>query len=807
VRFTIERLRTLVLVAGGVLLAALVAFLVIGKWKHPFNSHDLPKRLGVNIQQEANGFTHAEFRSGKAIFRINASKLEQLKNGHVRLHSVEIELYGAQGSGVDRIVGDEFEYDQQAGIAQAVGPVSITLTRATDTPAVVSGTAKEKVLGDMPKTGPIAAAMANTEHGAVHVRTSGLLFDQKKGIVRTASRVDFDMAQGTGSAVGAVYDSQAGELTLDHAVSMQTHRGDETVTFTAQHATFARDDHTCQLTDAAVAYRNGEARATEAKITFHEDGSAEQLNATKGFVLTTTTGGQLTAPTATLLFAAQNQPSKGNLLGGVSIDAVANGRSSHGTAPAADLIFGKGGVLQLAHMVGGVQMTSDETAGPVQTHRKWVSPTADLAFRSAEHGQLSLASIHGIGGVTVTSETIRGGIKTPARFVADDVTGTFGADSALTAMTGSGHATMEQITQQGARQTTSGDRLEAHFSGGAKVDAHGHAAAQVESATVTGHVVLVQQPSAKSSGSAQQALRATAGRAVYEGTGEWLHLTASPRVDSGGVQISADRLDVSQDSGDAFAHGNVKATWLGDTQRAGNRAQIFGGQGPAHVVAAEAQLHQATGEASFQGQARLWQQANSIWAPTIVLDRTRQTLTAHSGSAADPVRVVLVSAALSVHDKAKPASSPSVVRLRGGDLKYSDAERKAFMRGNAAVFVVAETAGAVTRSDEVDVMLVPAGTHAAGDTSSTQVDRITARGHVTIESQSRHGWGQQLVYTNENGTYKLTGSPGAPPRLIDPQRGSITGEALIFNSRDDSVIVDGGGRETTTETTVPKRRP
>jgi hypothetical protein len=30
----------------------------------------------------------------------------------------------------------------------------------------------------------------------------------------------------------------------------------------------------------------------------------------------------------------------------------------------------------------------------------------------------------------------------------------------------------------------------------------------------------------------------------------------------------------------------------------------------------------------------------------------------------------------------------------------------------------------------------------------------------------------------------------------------VTGEALIFHSRDDSVSIEGGGRETTTETTV-----
>ena len=135
--------------------------------------------------------------------------------------------------------------------------------------------------------------------------------------------------------------------------------------------------------------------------------------------------------------------------------------------------------------------------------------------------------------------------------------------------------------------------------------------------------------------------------------GEWLHLTGSPRVEDGGLQLTADKVDVSQASGDAFAHGNVKATWFGPSanDRTSHRAialrqtAALGGEGPAHAIAAEAQLHQATGEATFRGHARLWQQANSIAAPLIVLDRTRQTLVARTTNPAEPVRVVLLSAA------------------------------------------------------------------------------------------------------------------------------------------------------------------
>jgi len=317
-------------------------------------------------------------------------------------------------------------------------------------------------------------------------------------------------------------------------------------------------------------------------------------------------------------------------------------------------------------------------------------------------------------------------------------------------------------------------------------------------------------------------MRATAGRADYEGGGERVHLTESPRVDDGGLELSANQVDVAQASGDAFAHGNVKATWLDQPpERAGPPAaapgarpagtsMALGGKGPAHVVSSEATMHQATGEATFRGNARLWQEANSVAAPVIVLNQQKQTLVAASTDAREPVHVVLLSASDATPGKtaagkgeSKPAR-PSVIRVSGGNLKYSDAERKAVMVAGAAGSVTAETPTARTVSDQVDLLLLPAGNHAGKDGGAAQVDKMTASGHVVVTSEGRRGTGTQLVYTGETGEYVLTGTASAPPKMTDPVRGTVTGEALIFHSRDDSVSIEGGGQKTTTETRTPK---
>jgi lipopolysaccharide export system protein LptA len=557
------------------------------------------------------------------------------------------------------------------------------------------------------------------------------------------------------------------------------------------------------------------------------------MDVTNGFTLATSTGGHLAAPKGSMDFDEHNQPRHGHLEGGVRMDSVSGNRQIHGTSPAAELEFSKLGELSLAHLERGVEIHGEEVSETVENSgasterlsRTWKSPLADIAFRDAGHGKVEPASMHGAGGVVITGESQRGkAAPVPSRLAADELTGDFGPNSTLTAMTGVGHAGMEETTAAGAWETATGDRLAASFSGPGAAKAGTGGAAQIQSAVLDGHVALVEQPAAKPGAPMEPPMRATAGHAVYEGAGQWLHLTMNPRAEDGAMQLTADKLDVSQESGDAFARGNVKATWLDNGKSDNARASVgtagesmtLGGQGPAHAIAQEAQLDRGRDKVTFGGHARLWQQANSIAGPAIAIDRRAKTLVARSADRAEPVRVAMLSAG---GPEAGSGASPvagkesavslgsgsggiSVIRVRGGELDYSDIERKAVMSGGALGPVVAETGTATVVSSQVELYLLPAGKGAAREAGQGQVDRMTASGHVVVTSPSRRGTGEQLTYASRTGEYVLTGTAAAPPRITDVARGNVTGEALIFRSRDDSVSIEGGGRETRTETTV-----
>ncbi len=879
-RLTIERIRTLVLVSGVLLVVALGAFLAIGRFRSPFNRRDIPKRLGIDIEQEANGVTYTQAHGGHTLFKIHASKVVQLKSNMAQLHDVEIELYGADGSRVDRIQGDEFEYDQKDGTATASGPVEMTLMRPA---AAGSQPANGNALPANGKAAPAAQPPANQ----IHVKTSGITFDQKSEVLTTAEKVDFSSGHGSGSAVGAMYDSIQGFLVLEHAVELTTRRGQagQPVEIHADRASFERDENLCNLREASADYRGGHATAHGAQILFRSDGSAVRLEATDGFTLTTAGGNHLAAPTGAMDFDESNQPRHGHLEGGVTMDSASGGRTVHGASPTMELEFTPQGELRHAHLERGVEFESRQTilgaagsqSAPARVSRTWRSPVADIEFRAAGsapgrtnegkvdrgkagQGRVEPATIHGFGGVVVTGTSQRGdGAIARSRLTADELDGEFANGSELKHVTGAGHAGMEQTAATGAGETAAGDHLEAQFAPpatGARAAGASASGAQFESAVLTGHVVLTETPAPGARFAAP--IQAWAGKAVYEDVGQWLHLTESPRIESGQSQISADKIDITRQSNQAFAHGNVKATYFspGDqsTADAGEAsAASLGARAPTHIVASEAEMNQSTGTAAFRGHARLWQLANSISAPLIVLDRQRQMLTAQTASAADPVVAVLLSAESAIapagdQSEAKPGagagqnaaqgasaktSAPAVIRVRGGAFAYSDAEHRAVMQSGVLHRVTAETSTATSTSDQVELLLMPgsrqpapgnagqaqgasgqtqgavsqaegAVSQAQGAVSQAGVDRMTATGHVVLQSQGRVATGDTLVYTGSTGDYVLTGSANAPPQMTDPERGRVTGEALIFHSRDDSVSIEGGARETETQTRAPK---
>ena len=76
---------------------------------------NLPTQLGVNIQQNTQGFTYSQAVGGHTVFSVSAANAIRYKQGgKAELHKVKIISYGRQSDRLDEISGDDFEYDAEA---------------------------------------------------------------------------------------------------------------------------------------------------------------------------------------------------------------------------------------------------------------------------------------------------------------------------------------------------------------------------------------------------------------------------------------------------------------------------------------------------------------------------------------------------------------------------------------------------------------------------------------------------------------------------------------------------------------------
>jgi len=86
------------------------------RWRVSRAVHEVPAKIGLEIQQSAEGFSISKSEQGRTIFTVSASKAVQFKEGgRAELHGVKIVVYGKDSSRFDRIAGDDFSFDPKSG--------------------------------------------------------------------------------------------------------------------------------------------------------------------------------------------------------------------------------------------------------------------------------------------------------------------------------------------------------------------------------------------------------------------------------------------------------------------------------------------------------------------------------------------------------------------------------------------------------------------------------------------------------------------------------------------------------------------
>ncbi len=827
--FSIERTRNLILVVGVVLFLAVVVFLLSGQWKRHFLLQDLPHRLGADIQLQANQFDYTQTRRGKTLFRIHAERAEQTrKNGETMLHHVQIEFFNPQGERQDTIRGDEFQYDQSAGIAVAQGEVEIDVRNPSH-----------------------AEAPASTAKSSIHIRTSGLTFNQKTEVATTSHELDFLLPQGNGSAVGATYDAVHGQITLDSAVDIHVHRNAEPMTIRADHAVMDRTSQSATLLNMHTDYSGGAASSGVAHILFRADGSIASLNASDKVHLHTNSDSDAQASQAVFLLNARSQPTSGVMSGGTTFQMNRENRQLTGKSPRAKLSFDGNGQLQMAKLLDGAELQDHQAvpqARKAATHivREWRSETADLYFVPSAHpakpsalpleshpetqhdahtetrSAMQLQQIRGDGHVSILTTTLAEG-QPPQRssLTADHVQAFFSATGTLQRVLGLGNARYRETTGPEGhpiRQWTStSDTLDSQL----KEDVNRRqpriegddlsGASQIERIVQDGHIRMDMVQASSRRDQPASTMHGVATHSIYNGETGVLHLTGTsdtpPRLEGDTFSLVADSIDLDRIRENAFAKRAVQATWKDLAGTAQSSASS-----PVHVLASEAVLDGHAQKITFTGTVvspvHLWQDASSITAPTIVLNRMLQTLDAEAASRTRPVFTVLAQSPQPLPKAASKADALThILRFTSGAVHESFAQQLAVFSSGVLphVTIAATASGGTARidSNSVRVYLHPDSSHAAGlprsQSALSAVDRMISSGHVRFSSPGRTGSGETLDYTSEDSTMVLTGTSTQEPKLIDLLHGTVSGRTIRFHLDDDSIsITDASGNARST---------
>ncbi len=773
-------------------LAAIIACLaVLGVYFHARHNvrnalKQVPEKLGIQIQQSAQDFTISKSDHGRTLFKLQANKAVQFKGmGRAELHDVTITIYGRDSSRFDQVYGKDFEYDQQSGDVTSKGEVSIDLQA-----------------NPQGATHPDQAAPMELKN-PIHLKTTNLVFNQKTGDAWTPSLVEFYVPQTRGSAVGAKYSAHDNVLTLQSQVRM-TVGETKPLKILAQHAILGKIPREIVLQHPQTESLQDRAQADQATLFLRQDNTLDHAVAVGNVAIdsagsptsknqhtsaalrnsdpkSSPTTSHVTAQKLEVAMGARNQVKTAVFSGDVHLKTE-GAQLTESSAGRAVLTFRGRNILTKVHAEQQVKLLQHQSSPGNAQDVAVAAPVIDILV--ADGNRLTRAETSGPPEITFLPPEGKQGAQT--RVTADKFTAKFDSLGQLSQVHGNAHARV--VTSEPPQNNVSQpDRV----STSETIDAYFRPGTGIEGLLQDGHFTY--------KAGTQEAF---AERARYTPANQILVLTGAPRIIDSGMATTARSVRLDRSTGDGFAEGSVKTTYS-DLKAQPNGA-LLASSDPIHVTADSMTAHNSPSIATYKGNARLWQDANMVEAPTIQFQKDQRIIVADSNSQQK------VSTALTSTDK---SGKSTPVHVSSDHLTYHDSERKAHYEGG----VVARGTDVTVTSKQMDVFFAPAnqsverrdpssavssatdgpalsraeGTHLAPHSSPespAKLEKIIASGSVVVTEPNRHATGESLIYTASDDKFFLT---GGTPSIFDAERGKVTGVSLTLYRHDDRVVVDG----------------
>lgn len=729
----VERLRRLVLVALVVVAMVLAGSYGLRRWRAYQARRDLPAEIAGDIQQQAEEFRFSRSEEGRTLFTVQASRTIERTGDTTILEDVVAVIHGHRGERADEIRTGRCEYDVD-GTGEIYCPGEVTV----------------KLGGANPSGAADSAARS------IRLTTTGVRFDTAEGVAWTDQPVRFVFPEGSGEAVGLRYQAQEPAARLESQVSIQLDRetGAPIRVQGSQLHYYARTQALELLPPLSVQMEDRGLVADRMRMEMDKDFRTRRIQATGNVRAQGHQDGRdltLRARRAVAVYAPDGRLERLRTID--SVEFTGQSRESEETLTSREAVFHFNAVHRRLERViarGGAELvvrTAEET-------RELRGPVLELILGTpAGNQQLLTASQRG----TLVLKRPGGEQQT---LMADHIQLEFQAKQRLRSLTASGQVETQANRPDGTAQTTHSDEFRARFDDEGKV-------AEAEQ---WGHF--------RYEGGRWQA---EAGRAQYRMASESFLLQEQPALWDATTRTTARILEVAEKTGALRAEGDVRTT----QRPATDEGTGFGTGAPVHLAAERMRAERERGWARYEGQARMWEGENRLAASAIELFQEPGKLVAEGN-----VTGLFLERVAAVENPDEEPEQPQETRRARAQRRavtvtserftYLERERRGVFEEN----VRARNDFGTLTAPRLEVFLA-----AESDRGSQSLERAHADGGVRIEQEDAQASSEQADYAAEAQTIVLS---GGTPKIVDAQRGTVTGAKLTLFLADGRILVNSG---------------
>ncbi len=726
-----RRLGPLLLVVIVAIVAAVAVAYRSRKASQQRSAPAIPESLPSQTSAAARDWCWSQTQLHRTVAEVCAKNFRQLKDpSRLHLDGVEVKVYAGDGATFDRIRTASAELDTGTRTFLAGGEVEITMGE------------------------PVGQRTAPRR---VFIRTSGLKYEVETGRASTIGPTAFRFDRGEGSSLGALYDPEYRELHLRSQTEV-TWRGSDPKSKPLKVETdeliYKERDSAiivgpwCRLSRGEMSVtggkgilwlKEGDIRRVEASqasgtdrpgpdrlveyaadqvfIDFAAGGEVERIAAERNARLASIEKASRISATAGHidldfdLAGGESRLRKALARGGAVVESVPAGDGNTPAPPARVL---RSDIIELAMRPGGREIDTAETRAPGVIEFLPAAPSHSRRRLEASRISIDYAGDNRLRSLQASEAATRTEPPRPAGKPAPPPLLTWSRD--LRAEFDPASSELARLEQWGDFRYEEGGR------------------------------------------------RGRAGRAVFDLRENLITLVNGARVWDAEGSLAADRIVMSQQSGDVAAEGSVASTR--EPERDQQPGALVSPGEPLYATAARMLLSMSGRRIRYDGDAVVWQGASRTEAGWIEIDRGERTLEARGN----------------VHSRfVELGAAPVFTLVDAHELRYTDNDRTAVYRG-----------GVLMRRSGMNVSAAGLRAVFAVKNRSSELESAYADGNVRIThvsgSRTREATAEHAEYAVAEGRVALS---GGSPQFTDSLRGSTRGRQLTWYAGNDRLLVDG----------------